>query len=460
MASNKLMLKNFNIQAFAGISKNNPIVISFPEGHRFLKAQGDQGTNKTSTIEALKALLGENMVANAINKEDNDKRAAARFIGKDGLLYQVKITKTTFVLENIVTDAEGNPVLDEKGKERTREEKKPMSLIRTLIGPLGISPMKLKEKKAAEQIEWIESFYGASAEENKIKEAEIKKKISDAYKKRTDVNRDCKKVDAVLEKNDYYLRKQFWEGEFVKLEREKEVLDSIENKKKVSEDYIRAEEGLVTINKGIFEAETEVTAMEAEIKRLTKAVEEKKIKITNLENRKKAGELYIEENKLVKEEQKRLTDDLATIQALKSDKVSYDFMIEQEKEREKLLKEKKNLTDTYESASNELAEFIKGITPDIKDFEVCVATEENPREGLFYKNMSVSEMCESELWEMCLLIWAAFDVRVVFLENVSNLGSNAVERLNWFTENGGYIFASEMDRAEKNIKITINTKIN
>lgn len=460
MSVNKLSLKNFNIQSFAGISKGNPIIISFPDGHRFLKAEGDQGTNKTSTIEALKTLLGSNMIANAVNKDDDDKKGIGRFIGKDGLLYQVRMTKTTFVLENIVTDENGDPVLDDKGKERTREEKKPMTLIRKLIGPLGISPMELKQKNTAEQIEWLQSHYSDGAEDFKTKETQIKQKAATAYKKRTEVNRDIKRINSVLDANDFFKRKDFWSNEFAIISNEADVTNKLSEKKESAEQYIREEEKLKNIKVQEQNVQTEITAIEAEIQRLKNALEQKKNEATELNNKIDVANNFLLENKEVSEEYEAVNTEFLKIQELKISKAGYDTMLMSEKELETLTKQKETLTSEYEAANTELVEYIKSFTPDILGFEVKIATDENTEEGLFYTGKSIDQLCESELWEMCLLVWAAFDVRIVFAENLNSLGSNAIERLNWFVDNGGYVFATEMDRAEKNIKISVNTKIN
>lgn len=457
--SNKLLLKNANIQSFAGISKNNPIIISFPEGHRFFKAEGDQGTNKSSTMDALKALMSANLVPNAINSEDQDKKLGLRFVGKDGLLYQSKFTKTTFVLENIVTDETGEPALDDKNKERTREEKKPATLIKKLIGPLGIGPLELKAKNEAERLEWLQSHYSDGAEEFKAKEKEFKTVATNAYNKRTNVNRDVKRLDNVLEASDFFKRREFWENEFKVFEKEADLNKKIEEKKNTADEYIRVQEKVKNDTTAKTTNDTEITAIEAEIKRLQDLLVKKNELGVQINKSLEVNQKFIEDNKLVNEEYTTLKNEWATIQERKLDKVNFDAMLKSLEEKEKFEKESQELTADYKKAVKDLEDFIKSFTPDIPEFEVLVPTEENPKEGIFYKGKSIDQMCESELWEMCLMIWAAFDVRIVFVENINGLGTNAIERLNWFVENGGYVFATEMDRAEKNIKITINTKI-
>ena len=456
--SNRLVLRNIKINSFAGISKKDPIIISFPDGYRFLKAEGDQGTCKTSTIEALKSLLGANIAPNAINNEDNDKNALSRFVGRDGLLYQTKITKTTFTLENIVTDDNGEPILD-KGKERTREEKKPKSLIKQLIGPIGIGPMELKNMDSASQVVWLQSHSTKDEAEIKAKQDEISAKAKTAYDIRTNVNRDIKKLDAVINTSDYFVNKEDWNQKFNAIGSKEQLNKDFEDKKEVADKYIRAEERLKTVQNEYDTIGIEVMAINSEIQRLQDALKEKALRSDTLMQSIEIGKKYLNDNKSVAEEQATITEKLKEIAELEIKKVSFDQVQEYVKERGQLVEDKATLTTAYKSASDELNTYLKSFVPNVEGLEIKVPTEEDTREGLYFRDKTIDQLCESELWEMCLMIWNSFEVSVVFVEHLGELGSNAIERLNWFVENGGYVFATEMDRAEKNIKITVNTKI-
>jgi hypothetical protein len=116
-----------------------------------------------------------------------------------------------------------------------------------------------------------------------------------------------------------------------------------------------------------------------------------------------------------------------------------------------------NLVDEYATLKKE---YIKQFTPDIEDFEVCIKDEGEEREGLYYKKRSLSMLAESELWELATQIWKAMGVKIIYVENVSSLGTGAVEKFNQFLKNdGAYIFGTKMNRGEDNLKISFHTSI-
>ncbi|MBC7865486.1 MAG: hypothetical protein IAF38_21100, partial [Bacteroidia bacterium] len=338
MTANKLALKNFSIQSFGGISKTNPIIITFPDGARLLKTVGDQGTNKTSTMGALEALLSANIAPNAINTTDKEKKASGRFYGKDGKLYQSKITKATFTLEQILTDENG-PVLDEKGQESTQELKKPITLIRTLVGPLGITPMELKSKNPADQIAWLRSYQGAAEEEAKAKEAEIKKKIKTAYDRRTTVNRDIRILEAKLQTNDFFIHRKQWDEKFLTIEKEPELLKKIEEKRTAADQFIRGEARLETVRKEVATLENDITSIEEQIKNLQLSLENKKAEVLTKNEAIETGEKFLAENKEAAEHHTALTEELKQITELKLSQASYKVMEENVLEKIALAKE-------------------------------------------------------------------------------------------------------------------------
>ena len=473
----RLALHNFTATSFAGISKTSPIIIAFPEGHHFIQASGDQGTRKTSMMECLKALLGENMVANAINSIDKDRRASIEFTGIDGKLYRAKFTKTTFTLENIVTDEEGNIETDDKGKERTREEKQPTALVRKLVGPLGIDPMTLKLMNASDQIDWFKRFAAAGAEQVKGQETKIKKEYKEAYDKRTAANKQIRSLTTLLEKNDYYINRSAWEEKFKKIDEEADVKKKIEEKAESADKITRAETKIGSLRETEERTAIEITALEQEILRLLAARKQKRIELAVTKTAIATGEQFLEENASVRDEYKELNQKLTDINELKVQKVSFDHTVKNAADLQLQKDAVKEFIAQMEKAEGELAELIKSYVPDIPDFElVAMEKDETPAAesyepidgveqpekkeiGLYWKGMNIYQLCESELYELVLQIWAAFNVQIVFVENIYNLGTNAIERLNWFVEQGGYVFATQMDREEKNIVFKIDTSI-
>ncbi len=69
------------------------------------------------------------------------------------------------------------------------------------------------------------------------------------------------------------------------------------------------------------------------------------------------------------------------------------------------------------------------------------------------------QLSESELWEMCTQLWIKLNIRVVLVEDISSLGTGAIEKFNEFIKNGGYVFAAMMNRKQNNLRVSFSTKI-
>lgn len=456
--TNKIHLKHFDISAFAGISKTNAIVIHLGSNH-YVQATGDQGLNKTSFMNAIKACLSANIASNAINSESNERNVTARFTGKDGLLYQVKITRATFSIENIVTTPDGNPELDDKGRERKRTEDKPVALIKKLVGPLGINPMDLKSKTEQERIEWLQGFFSDGGTDFKEKEKRLKSEAKSAYDKRTAVNRDIRKNNSMLASNDYYNRQEYWISEFKKIDTEADLREKQRAGALKADQFIRAQEKLSQMQEKRKAIDKEMSDIEDEIEKLQISLSLKKSESKKMDEDIEIGKNFLKENSGIAEQKNAIDAELTHISTLKIHQNQFNEINSIVEQTKNLTDESHTLTQTCEKKTKELLDFTKSFTPDIPGLEVFVATEENPKSGIYFNGRSIDEMSESELWEMSLLIWNKFDVQVVFIENISSLGSQFMDRLKWFVDNGGYVFATQMDRAEKNIKISINTKI-
>ena len=78
--------------------------------------------------------------------------------------------------------------------------------------------------------------------------------------------------------------------------------------------------------------------------------------------------------------------------------------------------------------------------------------------GVYVNGKNMAYLSESELWDFCLQVWKLTGTRIVFIENSTSLGSAAVERVNWFAENGGKVFMSTMNRNYKEMKVSFHLK--
>lgn len=455
MANSLLRIKNVEVQSYGGIDKEKPILIVFEANEKSLLAEGDQGRGKSSVLNAIKACLSYNLAPNAVNNKDNLILTGAEFIGKDGNHYRSKVRSKTLTVEQLVVDEDGNPKLGKNNKPMLMEAKSPATLLRSIVGPLGESPMVLKEKKPSEHIEWIQRYYSQGADEFKEKEAELIKAYKEPYLKRRDIKRDLDVLDAQIKNNEYEVNKDEWIEKF-ELIGQKETLESKRSEsQKLADDYNRALLGLENLKTQPPILLSEIKNIDEEISRLQKRLSEKNKELEVVTKRIESGEKFLNENKTAAEDYNKIIDQIAEIEKLEIHKNNYDALQLMIDNRDRKAKDVTELTKKYEDGLKAVEEFTKSFTPEIKGLEIKIGDEP----AVIWNGRNIYELSESELWELALQIWDKFSVSVVFIENIGSLGTNAIERLQWFNQNGGYVFASQMNREEKNLKITINTEI-
>lgn len=455
------------------VDSENGVVIVFPDGYRFQQSEGDQGTGKSSLQKALLELTGSLLAPNAINSIDNDKRINVKLWGLDGHLYSIRATKATYVIERIETDPEtGEPIVNDKGKEIKGEMKSPKELIKKIVGPAGISPQWLAEMKPADQVAWLRSLYTLDQDVLK-QEVTIRKDFQTNYEARTKAGNESKRYKAMLEGSPFYREqathaKYFAETNF----------DGIEQQFKDAQlaytEYQKTEIGLQQLKDihlknaelTVERADENIRHLEEHIKELQKklalAHDEKQKKVEakiQFEDRIKAGDKWIEDNAAVKTTYEGFSQKITAATEFKAKKQEWEIMLQNQKQANHFTDEYVRLTNRLDELAKAKQQLIELFSPKIERFEVCIPDEEDKREGLFYKDLSLDKLSESELWEMVLQLWKELNVQMAFVENINSLGTGAVEMFNMFIQQGGYVFATMMNRAEKNLKITFASEI-
>lgn len=456
------------------IDQENGIVLIFPPGYHVLEAEGDQETGKSSLQKLLLEATGNILAPNAINSIDNDKKFFLRLWGLDGYLYHVRATKATYTVERIETDEAGAPITNEKGKEVKLVMAEPKTAIRKIAGPAGISPLRLAELEPKEQITWLRSLYTLSPEVLK-EERELKTKYETAYKERTKAGGKYDDYKALVENNAYYKEHEHWtkyfsETSFQNLEEEYQTIQ------KEHGDYVRYESNLKTlkeitlVNAETFveQSDTEINSIKNQIlslqQRLLNEEQKREEKIKNVEGIKEKiskNEEWMLANISIKEKYESLNVKVQEATEFKANKQAFDQLNENMKQMNHFSDEYIRLTTIVDALAETKKKFVESFSPKVEGFEVCIPDEgnEDKREGIFYKGKPLNFLAESELWEMALQLWKELNVRMVFVENINGLGSGAVEMFNKFIESGGYVFATMMNRAEKNLKITFSNII-
>lgn len=449
------------------------IVMVFPPGFRYQQSEGDQGVGKSSWQGALLEATGNVLVPNAINSIDKTKSFRFKTWGQDGYQYLIRGTKSDYVIERLETDPEtGDPVLNAKGKQIRSEMKSPKTFIRQITGPAGISPLWLKDMKPADQITWLRGLYSLSQDFIK-EETRINGEYTTSYNSRTKAGNELDRYKALTKSSEYYAdqpawEKYFTETSFEKLEQEFADIKTKYNEYSQNENLLKTakETHLPAKEKAVEFVDDEIEDINKKIRQLQELLaakhnekDERMKEVNAYKERIEKTEKWLEDNKSVKEDYDNQNAKIIEATEFKAKKMQWEQMLENQKQMNHYEDEYQRLTGRIDALKEARAKLTELFSPKIAGFEVCIPNEEDKREGLYYKGLSLDQLSESELWEMATQLWDELNVQMVFVENISGLGSGAIEMFNKFIERGGYVFATVMNRAEKNLKITFSDKI-
>lgn len=459
---NHLKFLALEVDSYAGLNyEGKSLVVHFPDNENIMELTGDQAAGKTSLLNGLKSLMGEPEPANAINSKSESKSASLTF-EVDGETYKTRITSKTFTLTNLK---------EVGGKTISSSIQKPKDILSSLIGPIGVSPSFLGDKKSGEkQIEWIKTL-AMSNPDLAAQEAKIKSDYDSAYAQRTEANRDFARLKAEMIASGYYIweeeNKVFHKSDKLSAEFDK-IMKAPENEEELQENFRRA----ATKNEELGRARTRLEQLE-----FTKQSSEKEI--ANIDNEisrlnllkmgivssievndksiKDAG-IYIAERVNAPQEMEAARTQLQESGniALLRKSISDATLKMKAFEQVEVLQE--TLNNRMTDAEFEIKELAKQYTPAIDGLEVELGNSiDNKRPtGVYYKGVNMAFLSESEAWDLCLQVWRYTGVSVVFIENSSSLGTEAMDRINWFAKNGGNVFMSTMQRNYKELKVSFH----
>jgi hypothetical protein len=430
-----MKLKTLEVNAFGAINPNSPVIIDFTES-KFVNVTGDQGLGKTTLINALLVACGQLSKDNKnfVNDDTGKIDINFEFVGKDRCNYSVRCTKSKFEL---TYDGEALP--------------EPVTKMKELLGVVGVSPMTIKNEKLNIIVKWLSTYSNKSPEEFEKELAKHKDNRKKAMDTRAAANKSYKALKETLENDPMY---NDWEGSEKRYAQEVDIKDlskQLQEAGNKSDKYIRAEE--------------RVKSLKQERPNLVTRIENIKKQLLEAEN------ALIEQDKSIVSGEEYLTNN-------KQDKTNYDSVKKKydtaaqdvvDYKHWQTVKHNKIDMDEYETISQnadakekEIAQAIKDlqadILPDIKGVEMytedTVEDGVTYKEGLYWKGKNVAQLSESEWWEVVLEIWRKYKVKIVVIDNASNLGSKAHERLEKLANDGCYILAAEMNREQKTLSIS------
>lgn len=461
---NHLQLISANIQNFAGINltEDTKIVLAFPE--RIIGIEADQGTGKTSLLKCLETLMGGTPPDNATNSNSDTIKAEQSFIAEDGETYHVNMTKSGFTLSKKMMVG---------GKEKKVPLPAPKQTLQDLIGPPASNPMSLKEMSGTEQIAWIRKLGNYTEVQEKF-EKDVLGKKKDAYDDRKAINKTIEERGQDLKRTEYYR----WDEEnktFVATDLNiadaKSIAGIVDKKKELdikynealskNNQYEQAKARMQTLNTERENTVNTLIGIEKQIQELKMQLMQKETDLAATDKNIEKGKLFLEDNKNVPAALQLVLSEIEGISDIKAKDVKLQMATLRYSEWIAKMNQKMVLEAKIIEYDNLYKQFIKQCIPDIANFEMELPGIDTKRpEGIYYKGHSVSQMSESEVWELYLLLLQAFKTKVAFIENITSLGSEAIAIINQFAKNGGYVFYSAMNREIKETpKITFHKSI-
>lgn len=451
-----LVFKKLEADSFAGINKDTKLLVVFdnPE-NRAIRFQGDQGTGKTSSLELIKACLGQGIPDNAVNSKDKGISASVSF-QKDGVTYTPVLKNKVLTLWMQLTPGSSRSKLEE-----------PATNLKKLIGNISTNPFELKALSGKKQVAWIRSLSAWSEEQQKKEEKLLSDKKA-KFDERTQLNKEVTALKNALLASTYFV----WEEENKDLSETKLLRDTIALMAKTTTDekeliekhkaaqekkntYEKCETRLATLKDIAVDLQTEIIELEFKLH----AVKEK---LAATDTSIATGAEWIDANKntiadfdLVQQEVFSFSRTQQTKEGLASASAAY-------KRYQVAIEEQKDMNAALDKFSNDLKELIAEFTPKVDGLEVVVGGAiDNPKEeGLYFRDKPMNQLSESETIEMFVPLITTQDIRVMIIENMSSYGSKAIEMLNRFiTEFGGWVYYSLMDRELDKMKVVISDKI-
>jgi hypothetical protein len=443
---NQLVLEKIEVKNFAGIDDSKPVLICLgKDSKNIVTAGGDQEVGKTSFLTAIKGTLGATLELkeeNYVNQKTGKIETDLEFVYK-GRRFRCTWRKSYFKVQEYITDE----VLKREG---WTDQRNPTELLKVMFGYVAQTPESLRLKDGKAQIEEFKKVIGASLDETEIK---LKKDFEEVSKSRTEANRSYTGIKKKLEETPMYVN---WE-EFEKLYSQEKSIESEKSK------YLQAQEKSSKYQ----EAQLRLSSLQEQKTSKAKEIQDLENKLITLKNEQAAleekievGEKYINDNSSVISEFEEISKSYLEISQYIADRNNWLGVVTSKKEME----EYESLIQAFDSQKDtikaKLRELYTSMLPNIEGLEIISVEEldSDKKVGVYYKDKPISILSESELWGLYLQIWDALNIKFVIIDNISDLGSRAVEIINQMAAEGVYFFAAKMKRNEP-MTITITEKV-
>lgn len=433
-----MKLKEFKISAGGKFTPDSPIVIDFTKS-KMIGATGDQETGKSTLLDlflmACGQLGGEEVIKALKNKHTGTIDVDFSFVGNDRADYEVRLTKS-----KIEVKREGEVMGS------------PKELLRQMLGVVGVSPMGIKNAPIEDIVKWLASYSTRSAEEFEKEMTKIKDGIKKAKKARAEANKEVKG------------KKEYLAGEgFIN-----EKGELVEKKWKDSETKYAKEPDINELSKKLTLAGNKSDKyIENESK--VNSQKERKGQIEAQMNLLQKELFQVEENISIGE--KWLTANETAKKDYDAIKKQYDNAAQDVSEYNKWqqVKTKKREMDSYEDlsqkANNLEKELLKNqqelqweVIPDIRGVEIVLEDThedegEQKKAGFYYNGFSSRQLSASEWFWVVAQILKKNKIKILIIDDISQLGSKFIEVLERLVKDGCYVLYTEMARGQEHLEI-------
>ncbi len=449
-----LHLKEVEINSFAGIDTESPVVIHWTEAKKnqgITMLRGDQETGKTSTLNAIMSLMGAvfNFETKTFINKKNDTIDTSLKFTYEGADYEASQSGSRVMLKRFFKEAAG-------GKGKWIAEGSPKETLRIIFGNLGISPMFLKSLPGKKQIQWFKETFGVTEEVSK-KEQKLQTSLDTIFKQRTELNREIKEDDAALKANPLFKNYEKNHAKFAKAVTADKEWSNLETLRVKKEDFEKNKQRLESLKEARDKHNTRIQELQQQLDTEVSAR-------STVEKRIADGEAYIKASNGIEKEFSAANEAYLNISKTIAEQTQWNDLLKKEKRLQASEEAVVLATDQIDQLRAAILELTSTYLPKIKELEIRTKgmsiDNGDEDEGIFYQGKSLAQLSESELSALFLMIWEAKKVEFVFIENISSYGSGFVKLLNDLVKAGKIkVMASEMDRAKKEMQISFEAKI-
>jgi hypothetical protein len=420
-----MKLLNYKIGAGGQFTPNTTIFIAF-EHKKAIKITGDNRVGKTTILDLLLmnlgAIAGDDFVKRLVNKDTNTIDTELEFVGNDKLKYKTRITKSQFILEY-----EGEKLPEPK--EKTRQ----------LLGAVGVNPMALKNASTQDVIKWLSGYTTKGTEQYQKEYEKLKEGIKQSRNTRADANKNYKAIKTAIDGD---ISEAAWsrnEERYGKAIDIKGLSVSLEAAGKKSDNYIKAE---------------------TKLKEFKSRREQLMAELNELESKIEQAEDYLQKNKAAKNEYDTIKKQYESA-AEKSAKYQWWLNVKNKKSE---MDEYETLAQRADSKEKELLDELKvlqaDLIPNLRGLEILLEDEYEDgklarKSGLYYKGFHSTQLSESEFISVYIEILRRNKVKILIIDGINNLGSDVMEVLDKFKNEGAYILYSEMRRGQQTLEIEL-----